>query len=280
VAPELVVEFGDTAPEQATQIENLDQRRLREAMALTGQHLPGEPIRLVFAPESSQVAKTTPGWISGFAVGAQSVAILFPARTPGYPDSNFEELVLHEIGHILVFRAAGGNEVPRWFNEGLALFVGRPWTLEDRSRVSWALLRRERTALNELDRFFGMNRAAARHAYALSGAFVQDMIQRHGSDSPAQILASVAAGIPFEASFEQAVGLSLSDAEQSFWSRFTFWYRWLPIITSSATLWIVITLLFLVAARLRRQRTAELMERWGQQDGVPPTDGQDPPLSS
>ncbi len=249
-------------------------------MALTGQSSSGEPIRLVFAPESSQVAKATPEWISGFAVGAQSVAVLFPARTPGYPDSNFEELVLHEVGHILVFRAAGGNEVPRWFNEGLALFVGRPWTLEDRSRVSWALLRRKRTALTELDRLFGMNRAAARHAYALSGAFVQDMIRRHGSESAAQVLAGVAAGVPFEVSFEQALGLSLGEAEQSFWSRFTFWYRWLPIITSSATLWIVITGLFLVAARQRRRQTAELMERWNEQDGPPPTSGPDQPESS
>jgi hypothetical protein len=262
----LIVELADTAPKQASQITNLDQRKLQEAMTLMGLRSAGQPIHLVLAPESSEVARGTPRWISGFAIGKDNVAILFPARIPNYPDSNFEELVLHEVGHILVFRAASGNDLPRWFNEGLALFVGRPWRIEDRSRVSWALLRRKRTALGELDRFFGSSRAAASHAYALSGAFVQDMIQRHGSDSPARVLSGVAAGMPFETAFEEAIGISLSAAEESFWNRFTFWYRWLPILTSSATLWIVITGLFLVAARKRRQRNAELYESWEQDD--------------
>jgi hypothetical protein len=262
----LIVELSDTAPKQAAQITSLDQRKLQEAMSLMGLQSAGQPIRLVLAPESSEVAQGTPSWISGFAIGAEDLAILFPTRIPSYPDSSFEELVLHEVGHILVYRAAGGNDLPRWFNEGLALFVGRPWRIEDRSRVSWALLRRRRTALGELDRFFGANRAAAGHAYALSGAFVQDMIQRHGSDSAARILSGVAAGVPFETAFEEALGISLAEAEESFWNRFTFWYRWLPILTSSATLWIVITGLFLVAARKRRQRTAELVERWEWQD--------------
>ena len=268
--PKLEIELRETDPQRAAQIDNLDPGRLRKAAVLTGQISAGEPIHLVLAPESSEVAKTTPRWIAGFAVGNRDLAILFPARSPGYPDSTFEELVLHEVAHILIFRAAKGHEVPRWFNEGLALFVGGPWRLEDRTRVSWALLRRRRTGLGQLDRYFGIDRSAARHAYALSGAFVQDLIRRHGADSPARILAGIAAGLPFEASFERTVGLSLSEAERSFWSRYTFWYRWLPIITSSATLWLFVTALFLLAARARRKRTSQLLESWEDADREPP----------
>ncbi|MEJ2084443.1 MAG: hypothetical protein P8Y44_02030, partial [Acidobacteriota bacterium] len=96
-----------------------------------------------------------------------------------------------------------------------------------------------------------------------------DLIHRHGSDSPARILAGVAAGLPFDVSFERTVGLSLVEAESSFWSRYTFWYRWLPIITSSATLWLFVTALFLIAARARRKRTSQLLESWEDSDQEP-----------
>ena len=262
VPPRLVVEFPETAPQQARQIEELDRRRLEEAMSLVGLTSAGDSIQLVLAREGSDIARRTPSWISGFAVGERNAAILFPSRVPNYPDSSFEELVLHEVGHILVYRAAAGLPVPRWFNEGLALYVGRPWRLEDRSRVSWALLRRGRTALSELDRLFGTSRAAANHAYALSGAFVQDLVRRHGPGAAARVLEGIAQGLDFENAFEQGVGLTLMQAEESFWNRYTFWYRWIPILSSSATLWIGITLLFLLAARGRRRRNAELFERW------------------
>ena len=245
-------------------------------MSLVGLTSAGDPIQLVLAPEDSEVALRTPSWISGFALGERNVAVLFPSRVPNYPDSSFEELVLHEVGHILVYRAADGSPVPRWFNEGLALFVGRPWRLEDRSRVSWALLRRGRTALAELDRLFGTSRAAANHAYALSGAFVQDLVRRNGPEAAGRILGGVSQGLEFEVAFEQSIGLTLSEAEESFWNRYTFWYRWIPILSSSVTLWIAITLLFLLAALGRRRRNAELFERWETEERrlSPPDDEQ------
>ena len=45
-------------------------------------------------------------------------------------------------------------------------------------------------------------------------------------------------------------------AGESFWSRQTFWYRWVPLLTSSVTLWILVTMLALWAMRKRRARDA------------------------
>ena len=264
--PRLVVEGAVTSPPHAAQIEDIDPRRLAIAMLLLGLREPGEPIYLVLAPEDSSAARSAPGWIAGYAFSDQDVAVLFPARTPTYPDSNFEELVLHEVGHILVARASGGVDLPRWFNEGLALFIGRPWRLEDHSRVTWALVSRRNVTLADLEDHFATNRAAAAHAYALAGAFVHDLLQRHGPDAAALVLAKVAAGASFEDAFAQATGVSLEEAEASFWGRHTFIYRWVPVLTSSATLWIAISLLALVAFKRRRKRDAALRERWEQED--------------
>jgi len=264
--PELLIEGSDASPDYAARIDQIDPRRLTTAMELLGLDDPGGEILLVLAVEETLVARSTPPWISGYALSDRSVAVLFPARTPSYPDSTFEELVLHEVGHILVFRAVGGGEIPRWFNEGLALFIGRPWGLEDHSRVTWALVSGRQVSLADLEPYFSSSRETARHAYALAGAFVQDLVKRQGADAVATILAAVSRGMRFEEAYLDVTGVTLTQAEEEFWGRHTFLYRWVPVIGSSATLWLLITVLALLAFRRRRSRDAELHRLWEQEE--------------
>lgn len=247
-------------------------------MQLLGLEDPGDPILVVLAPEDSLVAKSAPEWIAGYAISDRGVTVLFPERTPSYPDSTFEELVLHEVGHVMVFRATGGSEVPRWFNEGLALFIGRPWRLEDHSRVTWALVSGRQVSLSDLEPYFHRTRESANHAYALAGAFVQDLVNREGPTAVAEILGAVNDGSSFPDAYLAVTGETLEEAEKDFWGRHTFLYRWIPILGSSATLWALITVLALVAFKRRRTKDLAIQELWeeeerflGEEDGPHPS---------
>lgn len=264
--PELVVERPHDFPAHEARIRDLDPRRLEHAMRVVGLRRPGPPIRLTLAGEDSSVAQNTPGWIAGFAYPNLGMAVLFPERSPTYPDSNFEDLVLHEVSHILTARAAGGREVPRWLDEGVALFIGRPWRLEDRSRLTWAMLREGKLPLAELEDRFGSDRGSATRAYAISGAFVNELVQKRGVDSVAAILSGIALGLPFRDAFERAVGVSLGQVESYFWEYHSLWNRWIPILSSSMVLWIVISLLALVAFRRRRALDEAQMRVWEEQE--------------
>lgn len=271
--PLLLIEGAQAHPEYAARIEKIDPRRLAIAMGLLGLDDPGGEILLVLAGEETLAARSAPPWVSGYAFSDRDVAVLLPERTPSYPDSTFEELVLHEVGHILVHRAVAGGDVPRWFNEGLALFIGRPWRLEDHSRVTWALVSGRQVSLDDLEPYFNTTREAARHAYALAGAFVQDLVKREGPDSVAGILGAVANGDRFDQAYLEITGETLANAEHDFWSRHTFLYRWVPILGSSATLWALITALALVAFRRRRARDKELLQAWDREDGLTAEEG-------
>ncbi len=274
-APELVVDAPDSLAAAARRVRSIEPRRLASLLGLLGLEQPGPPIRVVLAAEGSEAARNTPSWISGYAYSALGVVVLLPERAPAYPDSSLEELLLHEVAHVLIARAAPGREVPRWLHEGLAMFAGRSWDLEDRSRMTWALLVDRKVPLAELDLKFDQGRAAAGRAYAFSGAFVRDLFQRYGVGVAARILGAMALGLPVEESFFRATGTSLATAEASFWRRHSFWYRWMPVLTSSVTLWIGITLLALFAMRRRRQRDARILARWEEEDRLresPPAD--------
>ncbi len=219
------------------------------------------PVRVVLAPESVAVELEAPRWVAGYARGDSGVVVLFPSRVPVYPDRSLEELLGHEIAHVLLFKASAGRSLPRWFHEGLSMLAEEAWGIEDRSRVALALLRHGRSSLAELDERFGDPSQVSR-SYALAGAFVRDLVRREGRDLPARLLERVRGGEPFDAAFANVTGKTLRESEDSFWRRFTFWYRWLPFLTSSTTLWMAIVLLALVAIRRRRQRDRLLEEKW------------------
>jgi hypothetical protein len=235
-------------------------------MRLTGLADPGPPIRVVLAPEGSPEAGLVPRWVVGYALGDQGLIVLLPERVPRYPDSSLDDVLLHETAHVLVARAAAGRPLPRWFQEGMAMIAGRSWGLDDRTRLTLALLVDRPVSLAALDGRFALGQAEVNRAYAVAGSFVRDLLDRYGPGVAPAILAGVARGRSFEDAFFAATGTSLAAAEDSFWNRQTFWYRWVPVLTSSVTLWLLITLLALWAIRHRRRRDAAQRRIWEEEE--------------
>ena len=94
--------------------------------------------------------------------------------------------------------------------------------------------------------------------YALSGALVQDLLERYGPAAPRIILARLAQGDTFDQAVRGATGATLLDVGEAFWERQGTLKRWIPILTSTAALWFGISVLAIVAAiRKRRQRARQ-----------------------
>ena len=264
--PELRFEAPPRLAPQAERLSQLDRTPLLATMDLLGLHEPGPPIRVVLAPEDTPAARRAPSWAVAYAVSGAGLVVLIPSRVPVYPDSSLETVLHHEIAHVLIDRAAGHNAVPRWFNEGLAIHAAREWQLEDRARVSLATLRRGGVTLAELERRFHAGSHSASSAYALSAAFVRYVVDRHGALVTAKIFDHVAAGRSFEDAYHRATGTSLAAEEQAFWRHLDLWSKWVPLLGSSTTLWMLITALALWAFKRRRERDAEQLAAWDLED--------------
>ena len=158
--PELVIEVMEaTAADESmaaarARIEQFDRTRLLGVMRLVGLDEAGPPIHVILAPARSDLARSTPRWIGGFAVASAETLVLFPGRAPSYPHNSLDALLQHEVAHILIGRAAEGRYVPRWFNEGLAMAAERTWALEDTTRLAWEVVWGGRVPVAELDPLF------------------------------------------------------------------------------------------------------------------------------
>lgn len=264
--PRLEVEAPESLAPVAARVRAVDPERLAVAARLVGLEDPGPPIRVVLAREGSDLARGVPPWVAGYAWAEPGVVVLLPARSPSYPDASFSDLLAHEVAHVLIGRASGHRPLPRWFHEGLAMVAGGSWGLDDRSRLTLTLLLGDPPPLADLDRRFQGGTGEVRRAYAVSAAFVRDLVERHGPGVVPAILGGVRSGLPFEAAFARATGTPLAAAEADFLERGTFWNRWVPVVTSSAVLWAAITGLAVVAFKRRRERDAALARRWEEEE--------------
>lgn len=275
-APSLHFHVAPEMAELAKRLEEgIDRDALRRTQELVGLDDAGDPIPVYLAAEGTPLAQV-PSWVRGYVRGGN--VVLLPARIPGYPDRSLEAVLVHEVAHVLIDRAADNYPVPRWFHEGLALYAARGYVLEDRSRVLWSTLRGDRSAISRLEESFAEGPASAARAYAFSGAFVRFLIDRYGRRLPAQLLAGAAEGRSFRTVFREITGNGLGTAEASFYKHVGFWNRWVPFLGSSTTVWALITLLAVYAIKRRRERDAEIRDRWAEEEAREllehePTDG-------
>jgi hypothetical protein len=266
-APQLRIEAPPELAAVRARLESIDPQRRADIPSFLGM-VPGPlpEIHVVLAAENSDLARRVPPWISGFAVGASDLVVMFPARSLSYPNDTLEDVLRHEIAHVLIWHASGGGFIPRWFDEGLAMAVERKRRLEDQTQLLYQLVTGPRTNLEELNRLFLGGQNDQTRAYALAGALIHDVLQEHGPAAFGEILMRVSRGTRFDTAFADVIGMSPADVDSEFWLRQRIWTTWVPLITSSTTLWLAVTMLAILAIYIRRRRNRELEEQWAKED--------------
>lgn len=264
--PALVVMApADLAPARS-RLEAFDRGPLAGIVRTVGLEQGGPPIQVVLAGEDSEAARGMSPWIAGYALSDSNLIVLFPSRSPAYPHDTLEDVLRHEVAHVLIGRAAGGQAVPRWFHEGLAVAVERPWDLEDRSRLVWELIAGPRLTALEINGLFDGGQGAQSRGYSLSAAFVRDLIRTNGAGAPASILRLVREGAPFDRALATVAGRPLGMVEDGFWDRQRVWTIWMPIVTSGEAFWLGVIGLAALAVWRQRRRGARIRRQWEEEE--------------
>ncbi len=264
-APALLINAPEELASARKRLESFDRSSLAGIVRMTGLADPGPPIHVILADESSAAAASVSASTAGYAIGDSGLIVLFPSRSPVYPHDTLEDVLRHEVAHVLISRAAQGNPVPRWFHEGFAMAAERPWGLEDRSRLVWELMAGPRLTVGDIDRLFD-SEASRPRAYSLSAAMVREMLRAHGPDAPAAILRELGTGAGFDAAVVQVTGRPMSGVEREFWDRQRVWTVWFSLFTSGDVLWLGVIVLAAIAVWHRRKRAAEIRRRWDDEE--------------
>ena len=155
-------------------------------------------------------------------VGGQAhadIRTLFALITPEEIDQPWVGVVVpHELVH-LVFDTAVHNPYrfpPRWFNEGLAVYLSEGYGAQDRGRVEGAAAANELIPLVALGGQFPTDYDRTFLAYAESVSAIDYLVRQKGQDALVALITAYADGLTDDEAFTRALGLDLA-AFQAGW---------------------------------------------------------------
>ncbi len=249
--------------------------------ALEAPPLPASSLYLIAGSAAdggpAEVGDVMPDWAAGIALVSSRTAVIRTDRIGPYGQRRLENVLVHELTHLVMAEAAGPSgrdAMPRWFREGVAGHFARDGEWLDFLHLWLSPVASSRHPLAVIESSFDRadSSSARRAAYAAAFSFVGHVIETHGEGALARTLRGLSHGLDFEQAWALATGTSLR-AEEADWSAGTRGVRrWTAILSSSVTLWGVITALFLLAGAARRMRTRRIMKEW---DRLEPPDVED-----
>jgi hypothetical protein len=210
------------------------------------------------APENAPY----PPYASGVAYGNLGL-ILITLESP-QPNQRHDivETFKHELSHLALHDAVKGRAIPRWFNEGFAVFVSGESALGRLQTLWTATVSKNLIPLKKLEQDFPADAQAASIAYAEAADIVRYLVRRQERYRFDALVKHLAQGEDFERSLRLAYDIDPTTLETE-WredaaKRYTYW----PIITSTVVLWAGIVGLFFVAYYRKKRRDRDVLERW------------------
>jgi hypothetical protein len=221
---------------------------------------PGEMAGL--APEGAPFPK----YADGVAYPDLGLVLLtiHPAESNARHD--LAQIFKHELAHVALHDAVGGRAIPRWFNEGFAVFASGESSY-NRLKTLWtATVSDELIPLRRLERTFPSDFVGVDTAYAQAADVVRFLVRRQDHQRFVGMIERIRRGQDFEHAMKDAYGLDLGTLEYEWREdvarRTTFW----PILFSGSVVWVGAIGLFVLAWRRRKKRDKATLQRWEREE--------------
>lgn len=223
-------------------------------------------LHVYLAPDAESFAALQPGappdWADGTAWPQRGLIFLRAPRLRAGTASPLEQVLDHEIVHVLLGRAFGARPVPRWLQEGVAKVMANEYSPGMTDALAAGMLGDSLIPLDRLVAGFPDDPVRAQLAYAQSADLVAFLRNRWGNEGLQVLIASMAAGDGFGPALLAATGLSMNQLEEAWLGRLTSSPLWLKPLVSDGFILGVGALAFVgggaLALRRRRQRLAEM----------------------
>ena len=195
-----------------------------------------------------------PNYATGVAYSRWGVILLTMSSPDSWEPPDLEVVLVHELSHVALHRAVDGNDVPRWFNEGVAIHQSEARMLPRMESLLRAAAQRSMLRLSEIDDHFPNRPHEVNVAYAQS-ADVVGFLRRSNNDERRfhRLIYSLRRGDTFDTALADAYGWTRIGLERQWRESLRTRYRILPALLAGSTVWVVAAFLVIFAYRRRRR---------------------------
>jgi hypothetical protein len=246
--------YGRVA-DKVTEICRDQLPRIESEIGLTGM----TPIEIVITHDArgydQRLEEGLPEWGIAFAV-LEEQRILVDVNKATSAFNSLEEVVPHELSHLLVFQRVPRVRFPLWFLEGMAQWQAREWSMVD----AWALMNSvwNGTAprLRDMTYNYPGNAERAQAGYRVSYAAFTELFSAGGFERLPEFLGEVARQGSFETAFVDFWGFTLADygayfqddLERRYRSKLFFLQEG-PLLGFAAVLFLAVIVRYLIRSR-------------------------------
>ena len=200
------------------------------------------------------VGHPPPDYATGVAYSRWGVILLTMSSPQTWEPPDLEVVLVHELSHVALYRAVLGHDVPRWFNEGVAIQQSEVRLINRMESLLRAAAQRSMLRLSELDRHFPNRPHEVNLAYAQS-ADVVGFLRRTSNDQRRfhRMIRSLRDGETFDTALATAYGWTRIGLERQWRESLRTRYRVLPALLAGSTIWVAAAVLVVFAYRRRRR---------------------------
>lgn len=230
----------------------------------------GATIDIYVSPTREAFSEDQPGrvpeWADGTAWASLGLIFLHAPDARDGAQKSLEQVLDHEIVHVLLGRAFHPKPVPHWLQEGLAQFYAGELGADTAAQLTAAGGTQSILPLARITRGFPRDPVAARLAYAQSADFVGWLHGTYGPDTLRTLIRTIAQGQRFEDALAQATGGEPGQIEQQWRARWDSpWIR-LSRWANPELLFALGSAAILVGGYRRWRRGKEKLARWEEEE--------------
>ena len=210
---------------------------------------------------------TLPKWIEGLADVHSNTMII---KSPRWDRTahDFSRTLIHELTHLLFHQAVNGKPIPRWLDEGIAIFYSKEKEWATATQISKALLTRSIIPLNDIDKVLNFHREKAKLAYQESYTAVQYMLEMYDIYAIQGIIDGIRTGKNWDEIFINSTGSSFQVFEKEWYNHINEKYKWYFLSEFDSFIWIIILSLFIAVFVILKFRNRRTIKEWGDEGNL------------
>lgn len=232
-------------------------------------------VHVVIAPSEKEFHRMTGGQIPDWGVAAAdpNTGIIF-LKSPRYTNDTkrIRVIVVHELSHVLMGKVIKRTVLPRWFDEGLAMYFSEEMEWESNIILARSLITRQIIPLNEIDDVLVFRRDKAALAYRESLAAIEYLVEKNGKEVLTRIILSMSNGESVETAIRQKTGMSFTRFEVEWLNYLRERYLGYALLDTRVLLSFSFVALLLLAWMKKQYQSRRKMTIWKSEEFEDSTD--------
>ncbi|HEY6081356.1 MAG TPA: peptidase MA family metallohydrolase [Polyangiaceae bacterium] len=209
-----------------------------------------------------------PDYASGVAYPEIGLVLLTVKPVHATSQHDLNEVFRHELAHVALEDAIGGQRVPRWFNEGFAVLASGETSFVRMQTLASATMSDNLLTLGQMERTFPADENQANIAYAQAADVVRFLVRREEQHRFRGLVSHLRDGQSMDSALLNSYGEETATLESE-WrediaKRYTFW----PVLLSGGVVWVGSLGLFVVGWRKKRRKAAATLARWEREEAA------------